>query len=331
MGAITLADYATISNDPLVFSIIMSLLQNGNVLNDLPLITKPSLVVNGSRVVGSLPDVNWSALNDAPVSVRTSATPYSEQAYIIRNNIDCDIFLAADQNQIEDPRLFNLRTYLTSLRYDINDKFINNNQTTGNLQAPVGLKARLDNPTTYGVNSEMKLDFGAVDMTLAAMSKASALQFFEYVNTLLSYMGDEDGTNVVLYMNDVLERRLITAVATMGVAAGFNTNTDALGRRVTTYRNAKIVNIGRKADQTTRIILNTETSAGAAGSSVYTSLYAVKYGIDGFYGWQMMPFSATDMGRISGGALLRLAMDWCFGWVMNHTRSIGRGYGIKVA
>lgn len=328
-GPVTLADYATISNDPLVFSIITSLLMNGSVLEDLPLITKPSLVLNGSRIQDSLPSVNWSALNDAPVSVRTAATPYSDQTYIIRNNIDVDMFIVMDQNQIEDPRTFNTRAYLMSLNYDVNDKFINNNQTTGNTNAPVGIRARIDG--NYGVNTDMKIDCGAVDMTMAAMTQASILTFLEYLDTLLSYMGSRDGLGVVLYMNDIMLRRIRTAIAKLGAGTGFNTVEDAYGRMVTTYRNAKIVDIGRKADQTTRIITATETTTGLDGASTYTSIYAVKYGVGTFCGWQMAPFSAIDMGRISGGALFRLALDWCFGWTMPHTRAIGRLYGIKVA
>lgn len=329
--AVTLAEYATISNDPLVFGITTSLLKNGSPLNDLPLETKPTLVINGSRVVGNLPSVNWAPLNDSPVSVQTAATPYSERAYIIRNNIDCDMYLVQDSNQIEDPRIFNLRMFLEALRYDINDKFINNNHSTGDVDAPVGLRARLDNPATYAVNSEMKINCNAVDVSLSGITKASALEFMEYLNTALAYMGEEDGNNVVFYMNDVMERRLISIIATMGVAAGFNTQTDAFGRRVTTYRNAKLVNIGRKGDQSTRIITSTETATGASGASVHTSIYGVKYGLDAFCGWQMAPFSALDMGRISGGAIMRIALDWCFGWTMVHTRSICRLYGIKVS
>lgn len=330
-GPVTLADYATISNDPLVFSIIVSLLQNGNVLNDLPLVTKPTLVLNGSRIVGNLPTPNWAALNDTPVVARTSATPYSEQVYIIRNAIDCDIYVAMDQNQIEDPRMFNLRAYLLGLRYDVNDKFVNNNHTTGNLNAPVGLRSRLDNTALYGTNTDMKIDAGAVDMSLAGITAATTINFLETIDTALAYMGDEEGNGVTLYMNDVMKRRFKSAILKLGAGAGFTMTKDAFGRMVEMYRNAKVVDIGRKADQTTRVITSTEGSTGLDGSSVHTSIYAVKYGVDSFVGWQMAPFSAIDLGRISGNPNLRLAIDWAFGWAMNHTRSIARIFGIKVA
>lgn len=329
VGPVTLADYATISNDPLVYSIVTSLLQNGSVLEDLPIVTKPSLILNGSRVQDSLPSIAWTALNDVPVTVRTSATPYQDQVYIIRNAIDTDIYLAMDQNQIEDPRKFNLRTYLLSLTYDINDKFINNNQSTGNLNAPVGIRRRIDGG--YGVNTDMRIDCGSVDMSLAGMTQATVLSFLEYLDTLLSYMGARDGRGVVIYMNDIMLRRLLTGIAKLGAGSGFNTQKDAYGRIVEYYRNAKIVDIGRKLDQTTRIITATETSAGIDGASTMTSIYAVKYGFETFCGWQMSPFSATDMGRISGNALLRLAIDWAVGWTMPHTRSIGRLFNIKVS
>lgn len=330
-GPTTLADYATLSNDPLVFSFIVSLLQNGNVLNDLPLPTKPTMTYNGSRIKDNLPSPNWAALNSSPTTVRTAATSFSEQVYIIRDAIDADKYILMDQNQIMDPRQFNLQTYIEGLKYDINDKFINNNHSTGNLNAPVGIRARIDNPSLYDVNSDMKVDAGGVDLSLAGMTAATARQFLEYLDALLVYMGDDEGHNVTLYMNATMKRRFATAIRVLGAAAGFTTDTDAFGRKIDMYRSAKVVDIGRKADQSTLVITSTETAAGLAGASNYTSIYAVKYGLDKFCGWQMEPLAVEDVGRYSGGALYRITIDWAFGYIMNHTRSIGRIYDIKVS
>ena len=48
-GALTLADHASLSNDPLVKEITKSLHQTWNALKDIPLYTSPSLKQVGMR------------------------------------------------------------------------------------------------------------------------------------------------------------------------------------------------------------------------------------------------------------------------------------------
>lgn len=330
-SALTLAQYAIMSNDPLVKQISYSLLMNAQVLMDLPLVTKKTILVNGVRWEGSLPSVNWSRLNVDPTVTSGTPTPYQEQAYIIRNAIDVDKFLVEDENQIVDPRGAQIDAYLTSVAYDINDKFINNDPISGDAQAPVGLRYRLDHYSTYGINSDMKIDGAGVDMT-TAMTAATAATFIELVQQTLDYMGAPSGEGVTLYMNDTLKRRFARAIRILGAGAGFTMLKDAFGRTVEAFNNAQVKDIGRKADQTTRIILNTETSAGLAGASTYTSFYAVKYGEDAVFGWQFDALKPEDIGLIgNGGSTYRTKVDWAFGLVIRHTRAVARVYGVKIS
>lgn len=331
-SALTLAQYAIMSNDPLVQRITYSLLVNGNVLEDLPLVSKKSMIINGVRWEGSLPSINWSQLNVDPVVTSGTPTPYQEQAYIVRNAIDVDRFLVEDENQIVDPRGAQADAYLRGLAYDLNDKFINNAHPTGNANSPVGVRARLDGPTVYGLNSEMKINGSGVDMSVSGMSAATGNTFIELVQQVLDYMGAPNGDGVVLYMNDVLKRRFERAIRLLGAGAGFAMTKDAFDRPVERYKNARVVDIGRKADQSTRIITTTEDSAGADGASTYTSFYAVKYGDEGVMGWQFEALQPKDIGLIgNGGSTYRLLIDWAFGWISQHTRDMARVYGVKLA
>lgn len=332
-NALSLADYALMSNDPLVLAITRSLLMNGAVFADIPFINKKTLIANGVRWADNLPTVNWSKINGGLTVTKGKPTAYSEQAYLMRNAIDVDIKLLEDENRITDPRVAQLNAYLAAVVYDYNDKFINNDHLSGEDDSIVGLRYRLDNPTEYGVVSELKIDFGAVDMT-TAMTATTANTFIENVQTMLDYLGRPEGDGVVFYMNDLLKRRWERAVRVLGAGAGFNTIQDAFGRSVQMYRNAKLVDIGRKADQSTRIILNTETAAGAAGASTHTSLYAVVYGEERLVGWQFDPLAESifDIGMYGNdGSVYRIKIDWASGILPQHTRCIARGYGIKVS
>src|SRR6266700_7959404 len=157
-GTVTLADYALMSNSPLIQRVAFSLIDNGSVLQDIPFITKKSLIVNGTRFEGNLPSVNWAQLNAEGVTTKGTPTAYQEQAYIIRNYIDVDKFLVEEENAIVDPRSVQSEAYLKALTYDLNYKFIKNDHITGDVNSFVGIRSRIDNGSVFGVRSENKID-----------------------------------------------------------------------------------------------------------------------------------------------------------------------------
>lgn len=333
-NALNMAQYAILSNDPLVTSVTFSLIDNGSVMaRDIPFANKASLIAAGVRWEGNLPSVNWTNLNEEGTTVTGTPTPYQEQAYTLRNNIDTDKIYVQDQNQIVNPRSAQLAAYLKAQAYDFNHKFIKNDHVTGDAKAFVGLRFRIDNGSTFGVRSENKINGGGVDLTQAAATAATFGNFLELVDQLLWSVGSPDGTGVVLYVNDVLSRRWSNLAGRFAGQGGWSQGTDQLGRTVAMYKNAQIRDIGYKADQSTRIITVTETSTGAADTgSTYTSMYAVRYGAeDGMMGWQFEGLQARDLGLLENGVIYRTFIDWTGGLLSTSTRSIARLYGIKLS
>src|SRR5882762_7016693 len=185
-NTITLADYAMMSNAPLVQAVTFSLIENDIVLQDLPIITKKSFIINGTRFDGSnLPTINWSKVNAEPVTTKATPVPYQEQAFLLRNTIDVDKYIVQEENQIVDPRAIQTEAYLKSLTYDVNFRYINNNHVTGDANAPIGIRYRIDNGTQYGVRSENKINGGALDITEAAATQATANKFLSLIGKLL--------------------------------------------------------------------------------------------------------------------------------------------------
>lgn len=335
-SSLTLADYALQSNDPLIQKIGYSLIMAGNVLQDIPLQTYPSFKASGVRFAGdNLATVNWRALNADPAVTKSTPTPFEEQAYTLSNSFDIDSKLLRDQNAIQNPFSVQLGAYLRAVSYDINDKFINNTLAL-DPNAPVGLRFRIDNATAWGVETELKIDAGGVtaDMS-AAMTATTANAFLEVLQQLLDYMGAPDGVGVVIYVNDLLKRRLTRAIRVLGAGSGFALDgVDPFQRKVLTFQNAVIRDIGRKKDQSTRILLNTEASTGVAGSSTFCSLYGVRFGLeDAFRGWQFDGLEQSIIGPflLQNGVQQRLVIDWTVGWFQEHTRAIGRVYDIKIS
>lgn len=331
-GTLTLADYAQMSNNPLVQRVTYSLINYANVLQDVPLVAKKSLIVNGARFEGNLPTVNWSQLNAEGVTTKGTPTPYQEQAYIIRNYIDVDRFIVEDENEITDPRGLQSEAYLQALTYDVNFKFLKNDHVTGDVNAPVGLRFRIDNGSTFGVRSENKIDGGGLDLTQATLvsTPGNGNKLLEFLDQLLWSVDSPDGTGVVLYMNEVMKRRLNFALRGLGTSGGLDITRDQFDRTIQMYKGAIIRDPGYKQDQSTRVITITEANTGADGSSNYTSIYAVNFGTDHMFGWQFGPPNVQDLGLINNGAIYRTLIDWAVGLVNASTRSIGRIYDIKI-
>ncbi len=95
-GTFTLADYALYSNQAPVQAVSMSLIDYGNIIQDVPLVTKQTLIQNGVRFEGNLPAINWRPLNSEGVSVHAQPTPYQEQVYLLTNYVDLDKMIVQD-------------------------------------------------------------------------------------------------------------------------------------------------------------------------------------------------------------------------------------------
>src|SRR5260221_6467 len=187
-GTFTLADYALYSNQPMVQAISMSLIDYGNVLQDVPMVTKQTIIQNGVRFEGNLPTISWRPLNSEGVSLHSLPTPYQEQVFLMTNYVDLDKYIVRDQNAITDPRASQAKIVLKALTYDINFKFFKNDHTSGDANAPVGLRARMDDAASankWGVRPENKIDAGGLDITQATLGTAATAS---NGNKLLEYL-----------------------------------------------------------------------------------------------------------------------------------------------
>lgn len=327
----TLADYAITAHEPLVSKVVMSLVDNGSVMaRDIPFFDSPQLVAAGVRWEKGLPTVHWASLNEQPSSTTGVPAPYQEQAFILRDNIDTDRRLVQDKNNIVDPRGLRIDAYLKSQSYDFNDKFINNDHIAGDAKAILGLRYRLNN--TIGCRSEQLLTGGAVDMSSAGMTAATANLFVEILEQALSYCDlSSGGMSGRIYMNETLLRRFRRGLRLMGTSGGLDITQDSFDRTIETFHGVPIYDIGRKSDQSTLIIPSVETTAGVSTGGNSTSVYVANFGPEHLYGWQFEPLKVTDLGLLNDGVNMRTNIDWAGGLMNDNLRSFARIYDIKLA
>jgi hypothetical protein len=334
--AVNLMQYAIMSNNPAVQAITMSLIDNGSIMaRDIPFATKKSLIANGVRWAGNLPTANWSPLNAEGTTTVGTPSPFQENAYTIRNYIDVDKWLVEDENQIQEPREAQAQALLKGIAYNFNNIFINNNHAGGDVNAPVGIRYRLDNAAAFGIPTANKIDAGSLDLRLATLTTAATKDggnvLLEYLDQLLWSVDSPQGDGVVLYMNEVMKRRLATALRALGTDGGYSIAQDNYGRTQGFFRNAQIQDTGYLADQATRIITTTETAAGLNGAGTFTSIYAVNYSPGHMMGWQFDTLNVQDLGLINNGVIYRTLIDWAGGLFPQHTRCMARLYDLKLA
>jgi hypothetical protein len=329
-GALTLADHAALSNDPLVKEISKSLHQTWNALKDIPLYTSPSLKQVGMRYLNQgIPAPNWTGVNSEPVAVKGKPKSYEESMYLVRNKILVDNVLLDQPTNIIDPIEAQVNIFLEGFAYDFNDKFINNDPASlvaGNsADCFPGLNYRMNNPADYDIPTEMDI---AVDSTFADLYSASsskANNFIFKVQELLDNMNAPDGDGVVLYMNEATKRRIELNIRVMGIGAGFDTTQDAYNRPVEKYKNATIRTVGRKSDGVTHIIADNLGNGISADAAKCSHIYAVRYGTGYVQGWQSGPFKPTYLGLSKeNGIMHNVVFDWGVGLWVPHTRAIGR-------
>lgn len=328
-NAVTLGQYALMSNDPRVTGFTNSLIEDGSVMaRDIPFVTDPTLVQRGSRFEGNLPTVDWTPLNTEGAVTSGTPTPWSAQAWVIRNRIQVDKFLMADKNQISSPMAIQVAAYAKGVAYDFNDKWINNTAALES-NAVIGLRDRLDNAAVYGVRAANKIN-GGLTMT-AGMTAVNANAVLAVLDEALWSVGSADGNDCVIYANEVFIRRFHLALRVLGTTGGLDTTRDQFDRVVTRYKGAIIRDIGYKADQATRIITATESAAGVDAASTFTSFYVVKFGRGmGLYGWQFAPMFVSAPFLTEGGAVEQVNIDWAGGLAMDSHRAIARVYNVNL-
>jgi hypothetical protein len=340
-GALTLADYASLSNDPLVKEITKSLHKTWNALKDIPLSTNPSLRQTGMRYLNAnIPTPNWTGLNAEPQTFKSKPKSYEEQLYILRNKLTVDRRILDQPNAIVDPVESQIQMFLEGFAYDFNDKFINNDPSstaTGNsADCFPGLNYRLNNAVDYDIPSEMIIqsqDISATNLFRTTTKGGSvpfgtqaANRFIADLQQLFDNMNTPDGDGVVLYMSEQAKRQVEMSIRVMGIGAGFDITQDSYDRPVEKYKNATVRTVGRKSDGVTPVISNTLSLSGAnLDASKGTSIFAVRYGTGYVTGWQSEPFKPKYLGLSpENGIMHNVLFDWGVGLWVPHNRALGR-------
>lgn len=279
-----------------------------------------SLKVKGLRIK-SLPTLQNRKLNASYTHATGQIESIEENAYLFGGRVDFDHRLTGKPDLIADPAAWNIKMYATALAYGWNADFVNND-AGANADSIVGLRSRFQMDFSGQI-----VDAGAPDISPDSAGLAAGFNTFFDAFQSAMYKCREHTCDLVL-VNDTLKLRIESGLRQLGL---FATTKDSFGRTITTWGEGgpAIIDIGLKADQSTKIMPDTEGATGIVGGGTKSSCMFVKLGQEYVTGWQDNGGLKTFQWQT--GVLKHVELDWAAGISIMDPRSIAWLYNIQAA
>jgi len=317
----TIAEFSKIETDTLRKSVFDTLLMEANLLELVPWETIGALATTTVRYQ-DLPSFGYRKLNEG----FSESTGHFEQKVETMSlgglDIDTDKAIARAKNTIADARAIQQTMALKSAAYQFNWKFIAGNPVT-DVEEFKGIRLRIDDIYAEGYTDQK---FACNDTATGILNSQTTR--FNFIQDLDKLIYAVKGHNPdALLMN----KRMLLAVRSCLLRERLLTySQDMFGRQIDMYGNTRLLDIGVRADQTTEIILNDESTAGAvAASGACSSIYAVKFGIGmDLWGIQEYPMEVQDLGELQTKPAYRTRVDWPHGLADVDPRCMSRIYGV---
>jgi hypothetical protein len=281
----TLANLATSLGEPQVMTkaAILDVIRWSRILNFLPFENVNKLILEVEKVQ-RLPDAGGFRKFNGAYNEGGAAETYKVFEALKMFGEDFTVDRWTPKEEVQKQIQMKLKSY--SLAF--NDQFINGDSAV-NADAWDGLRKKVT-----AMQARQTLWFAASNAAgLDATANAvSARKFFA---TLTRGVRRCNGGKCDLIVANEAFIDGLTRSAMLLQASGnyLNTTRDALDRKITTWNDIPIVDIGLKKDQSTEIITSTEVGGDSTANT--TSVYFMSFDmLDGIYGAQMEPFRFYD-------------------------------------
>lgn len=222
--------------------------------------------------------------------------------------------IIANMGGIVDEVQLQLQQKIKAASALFNDTVINGDSAQGT-HAFDGLEKALK-----GSSTEINATGQAIDLSTSDKVTENAVKFLDQLDDFLSAL---DGRPGALMGNS----KLINKIKAVARRTSMYTQTqDAFGRQVSTYDGIPLIDLGAKAG-TNEDVISTKAGDGT------TSLYALRFGLDGFHAISMAgqaPVRTWLPNFDTAGAVKRGEVEMVAGVVLKATKSAGVLRNIKV-
>lgn len=298
--ALTLAESAKLTNDALVQGVIAKFIENSPFLAKLPFveIQGNSLKYNQE---GELANVDFRAVNSAYVESASKVNNKSADLVILGGDVDVDRFIQQTRSNINDQRAVQTALKVKALSRFF-DSMVINGDSAVQANGFDGLKKLVG-----GTSQEIVAGANGADLTLAMLDE------------LLDAVGDASA----LVMSKAMRRKV---KALLQASSHYIENgTDDFGRQVMMYNGTPIQILG--VDNKGAEILDFNETQGTGTTT--GSIYAVRYGEDGFAGVTNGGVMVDDLGEIAEKPVFRTRIEFYSGIAMFGADSVARLKGIN--
>ncbi len=319
-----LIDHLKSVRDNVAAGIIQGLLERSRVMQLIPWTNTGALQLTVSRWA-TLPLTGFRKINGAYVESAGTKEQLQEAVYPLGGDTDVDVMIVRDKTVLTDPKAEQLDMRVHSMSYTFNNYFINGSQAT-DPDGFTGIKNRI---ASLPASQTIVAATNGLDVKA---STANQNVFADLLDQLLYAIDNGSGDGqIAFFMNDSSYLGISSAFRRLGL---LDQTRDMFGRTIDAYKGVPFYDVGVLADQTTRIITNTETTGS---SSLTTSIYAVKFaGSDGnadsggqfFHGIQQYPMDVRDLGELQTAPQERVRIDWPVGIAHFHKRAMARLSGV---
>jgi hypothetical protein len=263
--AVTLAQAALLTQNPLQRGVIETFVQESAVLDRAPIKEIAGNAFAYDREA-TLPGVAFRSVNESYTESTGTVNQLTESLVILGGDADVDRFIVKTMGNLNDQRALQTRMKVKAASHKFQDSFFNGDVTV-DPKGFDGLKKRLvgEQVISAGANGAPILD--------AADDKV-AHAFFDQLDALLSKVSGINAQNGAIYASAAALAKIRSAGRRIG---GVETvREDLTGKRVLTWNGIPILDPGANLAGAP-ILGQTETAGTSTDAS---SIYAVKYGED---------------------------------------------------
>lgn len=328
---ITLAHYLDSKATTLEKAIVQQIREESPLLNMLQFHTENRLKFYNYRGPTTLEGGTWKKLGEPfDPGIQWDYDRIEETTYRIgrKFKIDEELEGVADET-IVDPVKSNIELYTRGIHRQIVDSFINGKSTDNNGNSFTGLRERLYHlPATQTLDA--KDGTNALDMRTSASDYAQNVEeFIVLLNKLCKAV--DGGRPDFFIVNEDFQIKFESILRTSGLLTYAKDNFE---REFPAFKGIPFIDAGRLNDDTSYVITNHETVAGAdgtEGTDFCTSIYAVKQGPSHLTMLEKHPLRVRDNNWDEDMINHTYVIDWVLGMMITHPRSVARLQGIRMA
>lgn len=296
---LTMIEAAKLMNNPLQTGVIEIFAANNPVLERLPFVDIQGNAYKYNRE-GTLPGIAFRGINESYTESTGVINPQTETLTICGGDSDYDVALVKMGSGSNDLRAAHDAMKSKALTLTWLKTFFDGDSGT-NPREFDGVNVRLD-----GTTQEVK----------ASASAGGATLTLDKVDELIDAI---QGTPDLLLMNAKTRRKVNNLVRAAGQAS--EVVNDQFGRRIDAYAGIPIGVVGD--DSEGNAILGFDEDDGSSNLDT-TSIYAVRFGLDGLHGIQTEAMSVRDLGELDSKPALRTRIEWYSGFVVKHPKAVAR-------